>query len=305
MYGERVRAGTVLAVLCALGCGRLGYETGDGSAAATFAPCTAGDDGNFIDPDTGNCYMRFETALTWDESVALCETLGAEIHLATITDATENARVTSALVPDGGCAYLGGTDRAVENEFSWITGEPFSFSNFESGEPNNDGEEDCLQMFSDGQWNDIDCAEQFPCICERPGNGPPPACNGGVLNPATGGCFVLVEDAVPWEDAVSSCADVGEGFHIATIRSSAANLAVRSLLVGTEAAWVGASDTAAEGQFEWVTGEPMTFDNWDEGEPNNQGETGDEDCLEVRASGLWNDAECPILQPYVCERDPA
>lgn len=36
-------------------------------------------------------------------------------------------------------------------------------------------------------------------------------------------------------------------------------------------AWIGLTDAAQEGQFRWVTGEPVTFTNWAPPEPNNLG----------------------------------
>jgi hypothetical protein len=33
--------------------------------------------------------------------------------------------------------------------------------------------------------------------------------------------------------------------------------------------WIGFTDVAVEGQWEWVSGEPVTYTNWAPGEPNN------------------------------------
>ena len=45
----------------------------------------------------------------------------------------------------------------------------------------------------------------------------------------------------------------------------------------------------------------MSYTNWEEGEPNNHGNR--EDCVEVnfRSPGLWNDAVCGALRPFMCE----
>jgi sugar lactone lactonase YvrE len=41
-------------------------------------------------------------------------------------------------------------------EWKWVTGEPFTFSNWRSGEPNNfDGSERFLEVYSDWTWNDL------------------------------------------------------------------------------------------------------------------------------------------------------
>ncbi len=49
--------------------------------------------------------------------------------------------------------------------------------------------------------------------------------------------------------------------------------------------WIGLSDTAQEGHYEWVTGEPFEFSAWKRNEPNN---AGDEDYIHYDGGG-WND----------------
>jgi len=97
--------------------------------------------------------------------------LGAQGHLATITDAAENAFVASIY---HGNAYLGASNLvagAPTETFQWITGEPFGFARWGIGEPNNarnsvTGENFLMMWHSDGfprqfaadapdEWNDI------------------------------------------------------------------------------------------------------------------------------------------------------
>ena len=60
--------------------------------------------------------------------------------------------------------------------------------------------------------------------------------------------------------------------------------------------WIGLNDVNFEGTFEWVSGEPVTFLNWDTNQPDNAG--GVEDYVGMwqvpppDASGIagkWND----------------
>jgi hypothetical protein len=73
-------------------------------------------------------------------------------------------------------------------------------------------------------------------------------------------------------------------------------------------AWIGLTDTATEGTFLWVTGEPFQFSSWNGGEPNNgvgQPSTPPEgeDFVEIFAAGVWNDnrGDTPLNQGYVVE----
>lgn len=114
-------------------------------------------------PDTavefnGHYYQVYDTPMTWDEAKAYCESLGG--HLATITSAEENNFIKD-LVSSGtkNVYWLGASDAEQEGVWKWVTSEPFEFTNWSYGEPNDDGEistpEDYLEMYkSSGKWND-------------------------------------------------------------------------------------------------------------------------------------------------------
>jgi len=49
-----------------------------------------------------------------------------------------------------------------------------------------------------------------------------------------------------------------------------------------------------------VTGEPLTYQNWSQGEPNN---LDDEDYTEMYRDGAWNDLPVDRGMYFVCEWD--
>ena len=66
--------------------------------------------------------------------------------------------------------------------------------------------------------------------------------------------------------------------------------------------WTGANDIQSEGSFVWESsGLPLTYFNWLGGEPNNSG--GDEGCVHLRVAdaGQWNDEDCILPWPTMCE----
>lgn len=98
----------------------------------------------------------------------------------------------------------------------------------------------------------------------------------------------------------------GRAGHLVTITSAAENDFVANLFAGDFRAWIGLTDAASEGNFEWVTGEALSFTNWSGGEPNNSG--GNEDFVELFASNdAWNDRPntpfSPLNSAYIIEWD--
>lgn len=66
-----------------------------------------------------------------------------------------------------GAAFLSMTDSETEGTFTYPGGEPLGYSNWAPGEPNNNGgNEDCVEIFTNGKWNDKSCGEKRLVICE-------------------------------------------------------------------------------------------------------------------------------------------
>jgi hypothetical protein len=101
-------------------------------------------------------YTSTETA-TWQNAKIACANIaGGNGHLVTITSAEEN----EFMLVSEGAYWIGCTDEAVEGIWVWITGEPFIYTNWANGEPNNNGiGEDYGEMFGSNStpsrtWND-------------------------------------------------------------------------------------------------------------------------------------------------------
>lgn len=114
----------------------------------------------------GHCYDRLPTAVYWLAAEAQCEALGG--YLVTLTSQDENDFVYTNLIhtaPDSG--WGGATDVAQEGTWAWITGEAWGYTNWASGEPNNQSNEDYLSLSKQfGAWNDHQPnSAKFP-VCE-------------------------------------------------------------------------------------------------------------------------------------------
>ena len=76
------------------------------------------------------------------------------------------------------------------------------------------------------------------------------------------------------------------GGHLVTINDREEELWLRDQFGAHEYFWIGFNDRREEGNWEWVSGEPVTYTNWWEGEPNNQsGEGKPEDAAIMNWGG--------------------
>ena len=129
-----------------------------------------------------------------------------------------------------------------------------------------------------------------------------------VENPDDGTCYMLLNTLVSWTAGQAAC--IALGANLVSIETLAEQTLVATLAVqypaGNQDLWIGASDSIAEGSFVWVDGEPVVYDNWRDGEPNDNGANGaGEDCAVIEgdtAANEWDDRTCTALRPVICER---
>jgi cysteine-rich repeat protein len=126
-----------------------------------------GGDQFAVDPASGHCYASFDDDLTTFASAELsCEAAGPAVYegyLATITSGAEDSVVLSVQHPAQN-PWIGAADDANDTDviFAWVTGEPFGYSHFAPGEPDDDvafgGLGECLHIANSlGEWNDTNC----------------------------------------------------------------------------------------------------------------------------------------------------
>ena len=108
----------------------------------------------------GHSYYRSTGSAFWSAAKAACENMGG--HLVTVTSAAENSFIFN-LWPSG---WIGLTDEVTEGQWRWVTGETYSYSSWNSGEPNNAGNEDYVQFVGSGRWNDLPNNQNLPYVLE-------------------------------------------------------------------------------------------------------------------------------------------
>ena len=117
----------------------------------------------------GHYYKIFTGTYSWDEARDKCNALGG--YLAAITSAGEQAFIES-LNTGNSKLWIGGYRDEAFNWY-WVTGEPWDYTNWGSGEPNNQGNETCASVWPQ-LWNDLTNSswEQSGYICEWDSDAP-------------------------------------------------------------------------------------------------------------------------------------
>ncbi|KAJ0005521.1 hypothetical protein NQD34_015415 [Periophthalmus magnuspinnatus] len=124
------------------------------------------------------------------------------------------------------------------------------------------------------------------------------SCPGVVLE---GKCFQFFTNPKKAADAEYFCQETFPDGHLAAITSPNIHNEMMNLMRqngGTRRTWVGGIRFLDTGRFVWLDGSHWLYADWLWGEPNNTSNL--EDCIEVLASGKFNDFTCWEPQAFIC-----
>ncbi|XP_052610632.1 CD209 antigen-like protein B [Peromyscus californicus insignis] len=114
----------------------------------------------------GNCYFFSKSQRNWNNAVKACQEVEAQL---VIIESDEEQTFLQQTSKAKGPTWMGLSDLKKEATWLWVDGSPLSsrFQKFwNRGEPNNIGEEDCVEFAGDG-WNDSKCELQKFWICKK------------------------------------------------------------------------------------------------------------------------------------------
>lgn len=266
----------------------------------------------------GHLYQAIAAAgITWQEANDLANAMSYTdaqgnywyAHLATVSSQAENDFITNTFPAAMQWIYwLGGYQVHHNNEpaggWAWVTGEPWDFTNWQPGEPNDyAGNQEEVLMFYGGspRWNDITITYQgygYVVEWEILPQTPP-----GVAWEGNGHYYYPVAAAgLTWPQAndaanAMSFYDANGNYwyaHLLTVTSTEENQFIVDNFVPQmqQLYFLGGHqvnfDNEPAGGWAWVTGEPWVYTNWGFNEPNNQ--FGTEQIIHFwNLNGGWND----------------
>ncbi|ELV09977.1 CD209 antigen-like protein 2, partial [Tupaia chinensis] len=115
----------------------------------------------------GNCYFFSNSQRKWQDSVTGCEEMGAQLVI--VRSDEEQSFLKAQTTSSNRYNWIGLSDLKHEDVWHWVDDSPLqtSFTKFwNRGEPNNIGEEDCVELNSNG-WNDAGCDVEKFWVCKK------------------------------------------------------------------------------------------------------------------------------------------
>ena len=275
-------------------------------------------------------YQVISGNFTWDQAKADAEARGG--HLATVGSEAEWNTIKYVL-PEGRNLWLGGNDVKTEGVWKWVDGTPWSFSNWQQGEPNNEGgTEDYLMLYGNAPrtWNDGNTWGVQSYVLETEstsssqsaasllgGAGNDTIKGGGGNDTLSGGDgndliiagqgvdksnYQIIRGSWTWENAKADAE--AKGGHLAVITSQNEQDAIYKLIQNQPNSdvqvdiLIGGSKKQ-DGTWSWVNGENWNYANWAPGEPNNSYIDGENYIsLIPRYNGQWNDVPYGSASSY-------
>ncbi|KAL7880770.1 hypothetical protein SRHO_G00030240 [Serrasalmus rhombeus] len=195
--------------------------------------------------------------MTWTNAQKYCRHKFTD--LATIESQEEMNALLAVLNRKTGYFWIGLRQKKnVKNTcWTWSDGSNFSYSNWNSGEPNNAGTDNCGELRSKDKyrWNDAGCSytNQFVCYNKIP--------------------LILINEELTWREALSYCRE--NHVDLVSVHTEEIQHWVESAVyyASTANVWMGLRHTCTLNIWFWVKGEFICYQNW---APGNG--TGVEDC---------------------------
>lgn len=255
--------------------------------------------------------MDFSTAKANAEAMTAPD--GKPGYLATITNSTEWDWIKTKMLPTAGSkAVMLGAEQAISGPepnggWGWTNGEPWTFTDWQSGEPNNGGSGEnrvLVNVSGVKKWFDAADVPGYTTFLVEAGDWA-----NWVKDPKTGRSYTYIaQSGLSWEQARALAESIpgpnGEPTYLLSITSSHEQNFVTNTLLPTfgspNGGWLGGYQDPGSNEpsadWKWVSGERWRYTNWQPGEPNNSisGST-DEDAIHLYNNGRWNDIWRPNI----------
>lgn len=235
-----------------------------------------------VNPANGHAYKKIYCE---DITDAITQAAVENAYVVALNDKAEEEWIRDAFLQHG-LFWIGLSDVAEEGKWSWHSGEPVSYTNWEEAEGGNTEMKDYVIVGFSDQWEAIGVdagGETYTAFIERGGlpvkipSSTEIETNVQAMHPWQ---ILYADEKHPWTVVVvnpenghaykrirtrsladaRAQADADDGYLVAI--NSEAEQKWLSGVFGNGLHWIGLSDAEKEGQWQWDNGEPLTYTNW-------------------------------------------
>lgn len=112
----------------------------------------------------GKIFATNEKKADFYTALKKCKQAGGSI--ATPRNPAENEATLYFLKCFNTYAYLGIKESLILSKFQLLDGTQLSYTNWLLNEPSGKGEEECVEVYTDGTWNDKTCNQNHLIVCQ-------------------------------------------------------------------------------------------------------------------------------------------
>ncbi|MEM1256482.1 MAG: lectin-like protein [Cyanobacteria bacterium P01_H01_bin.21] len=110
--------------------------------------------------------------------------------------------------------------------------------------------------------------------------------------------YLITDDRITWQAAQDLAVTLGG--NLVTINNASEQQWLTQTFGQHGHLWIGLTDEKSEGNWQWVSGETTTYQNWSPGEPNNWG-AGEDYALTGWTQSRWNDVSGTWIERGIIE----
>uniref|UniRef100_A0A3B3ZEQ7 Mannose receptor, C type 2 n=1 Tax=Periophthalmus magnuspinnatus TaxID=409849 RepID=A0A3B3ZEQ7_9GOBI len=217
------------------------------------------------------CYKLNSEKMDWDAAQKNCQKMEANLVSIHTLPELEFLLTNVKKVEQ---VWIGLHDTNMQMDFQWTDHTPVIFTHWHPYEPNNfrNTLEDCVSVWGpEGRWDDNPCNLTLPSVCKKPGtksDGKPrhQDCQQQGWKWHSPSCYWVVEDLKTFEEARKVCEEHRSALvTITNFEQAYAN----SLVFGRtgDNFWIGLHDQGRAGSYHWLTGDEVTYTNWNRDQP--------------------------------------
>uniref|UniRef100_A0A663F1V5 C-type lectin domain-containing protein n=1 Tax=Aquila chrysaetos chrysaetos TaxID=223781 RepID=A0A663F1V5_AQUCH len=112
----------------------------------------------------GKIFATSEKKADFHTTLTKCKEAGGSI--ATPRNPDENDAILYFVKTFNTYAYLGLKECLIPSRFQFLGSTQLSYTNWHLNEPSGKGEEECVEMYTDGTWNDKSCNKNRLIVCQ-------------------------------------------------------------------------------------------------------------------------------------------